>query len=67
MKTNISFKTSAVACSCRNGLQKDCGQIPGVYAAQVDMIKQEIVLDHTGESTREQILDKLRQLGYEVE
>lgn len=67
MKTTIHFSTSAVACSCRNGLQKDCGQIPGVYAAQIDMIKQEIVLDHTGESTRDAMLEKLRQLGYTVE
>ncbi|GEM_PF-4438268 len=67
MKTTIQFKQLADhGCRCRHMIQQDFAHIKGVYGLHSDMINNTVIIDHTEEVTYPQLVEYLKDMGYEV-
>lgn len=60
-----TFEVNSENCLiCNNGIMKELGKLQGVFGADIDFIKNRIVVNHTDEVTREQIAERLKKLGF---
>ena len=60
-----TFLVSKSTCvSCNNQVLKTLGTIQGIFGAEIDQIKGQIVVSHTDEVTREQISKTLSSMGF---
>lgn len=50
--------------TCTNRTLKELGFLQGVFGAEIDRISGNVLVSHTDEVTREQIKQKLEELGY---
>jgi copper chaperone CopZ len=49
---------------CNNGVMNELGKLQGVFGAEIDFYKNQVVVAHTDEVTREEISQKLKDLGF---
>lgn len=62
-----TFKITEAECaSCTNKTLKNLGTLQGVFGAEIDRIAGKIDVSHTDEISREQILEALKQEGYQI-
>jgi len=60
-----TFNVSGSNClACNNEVLKKLGTLQGVFGAEVDRLKDQIVVNHTDEVTRQQIAKMLSELGF---
>jgi len=50
--------------TCTNKTLKSLGTLRGVFGAEIDQIKGEVVVTHTDEISRKEIAEMLLSLGY---
>ena len=50
--------------TCTNKTLKSLGTLRGVFGAEIDQIKGEVVVSHTDEISRKEITEMLFTLGY---
>ena len=50
--------------TCTNRTLKELGFLQGIFGAEIDRISGNVLVNHTDEATREQIKQKLEELGY---
>jgi len=50
--------------TCTNKTLKSLGTLRGVFGAEIDQIKGEVVVSHTDEISRKEIAEMLLSLGY---
>lgn len=49
---------------CNSGVMAELGKLQGVFGADVDFVNNRVTVNHTDEVTREQIAEKLKELGF---
>ncbi|NLI72706.1 MAG: heavy-metal-associated domain-containing protein [Bacteroidales bacterium] len=49
---------------CNKGVMVELGKLQGVFGAEVDFVNNRVVVNHTDEVTREDISNKLEELGF---
>lgn len=49
---------------CTNQTLKQLGTLHGVFGAEIDRISGKVLVSHTDEVTRQEIKQKLEELGY---
>lgn len=49
---------------CNTGVMSELGKLQGVFGAEVDFVNNRVVVNHTDEVTREDISEKLKELGF---
>ena len=54
-----------MSCGCRNSIHKGLGELNGVFGVRVEPQYDRIVIDHTDEVSRAELLSRLEKLGYE--
>lgn len=60
-----TFSVSKSTCMlCNNQVMKTLGTIQGIFGAEIDQLKGQIVVSHTDEVTREQISEALFSMGF---
>ena len=63
MKTTVKLQ-NVMSCGCRNSIHKGLGELNGV-GVRVEPQYDRIVIDHTDEVSRAELLSRLEKLGYE--
>lgn len=62
-----SFRIKKSDCmSCNNVVLKTLGTLRGVFSAELDRVNSYVVVNHTDEVTRNEIEEKLAELGWAV-
>ena len=64
MKTTVKLQ-NVMSCGCRNSIHKVLGELTGVFGVRVEPQYDRIVIDHTDEVSRAELLSRLEKLGYE--
>jgi copper chaperone CopZ len=60
-----TFDVDGSGClACSNQVLTKLGRLQGVFGADVDYVNNRVVVSHTDEVTREQILNQLNELGF---
>ena len=60
-----TFQVNGEAClTCNNQVLKKIGTLQGVFGAEIDRIRSEVVVSHTDEVSREMIEKTLNELGF---
>ena len=60
-----TFQVNGAAClTCNNQVLKKIGTLQGVFGAEIDRIRGEVVVSHTDEVSREMIEKTLNELGF---
>ena len=54
-----------MSCGCRNSIHKGLDELNGVFGVRVEPQYDRIVIDHTDEVSRAELLSRLEKLGYE--
>ena len=65
MKTTVKLQ-NVMSCGCRNSIHKGLGELNGVFGVRVEPQYDRIVIDHTDEVSRAELLSRLEKLGYEL-
>jgi len=52
--------------TCTNQSLKSLGTLRGVFGAEIDRVNGMITVNHTDEVSKEEIADRLNELGYDV-
>ena len=55
-----------MSCGCRNSIHKGLGELNGVFGVRVEPQYDRIVIDHTDEVSRAELLSRLEKLGYKL-
>ena len=63
MKTTIKLKSTNRGC-CINVTHKEIGELTGIFGISIDTTNNTVTVDHTDEVTKEEIVIKLREIGY---
>ena len=60
-----TFQVNGEAClTCNNQVLKKIGTLQGVFGAEIDRIRGEVVVSHIDEVSREMIEKTLNELGF---
>ena len=60
-----TFQVNGEAClTCNNQVLKKIGNLQGVFGAEIDRIRGEVVVSHPDEVSREMIEKTLNELGF---
>ena len=65
MKTTVKLQ-NVMSCGCRNSIHKGLGELNGVFGVRVEPQYDRIVIDHTDEVSRAELLSRLEKLGYKL-
>ena len=63
MKTTIKLTNANRGC-CFNSTYKEIGELTGVFGVNIDTANNTITVDHTDEVTKEEIIKRLKEIGY---
>lgn len=63
MTTTIRLENANRGC-CFNSTHKEIGELTGVFGVNIDTANNTITIEHTDEVSREEIVEKLRKIGY---
>jgi len=62
-----TFNISKTQCmTCNNQVLKSLGMLRGVFGAEIESIDGRITVNHTDEITRNEIAQKLDELGWKI-
>lgn len=64
MKTIVQLKEAA-GCICNHPIDNGLAVLRGIYGVHVNVGGGEVTVEHTDEVTRREIVDRLREMGYE--
>lgn len=63
MKTTIKLENANRGC-CFNSTHKELGELNGIFGVNIDTENSSITVEHTDEVIREEIIEKLKEMGY---
>ncbi len=63
MKTTIKLESANRGC-CFNSTHKEIGELTGIFGVNINTANNTITVDHTDEVSKEEIIKRLKEIGY---